>query len=123
MKRKAFLRFWPVHLALAGIALLAILMVSATPAQARDSQGIALQTTPYLPTIPPSTAPAATLVVGTAGIPNTGGNPANVSPFSNLALWAVFGVLVIVLVIALFMRPTGRPPEPPPGPPGTNPPT
>jgi hypothetical protein len=39
--------------------------------------------------------------------PDTGGDTIFIDFFSNLALWAVFGVLLVVLLIALVTRPAG----------------
>lgn len=104
MKRNTFLRHWPVTLALAGIALIAILALGSTPVQAfQKAQSQSLQATPPAPTVPAATVPVATVIV-----PNTGGsNTFIVNFFSNWAIWAVLGVLVIVVLVALIARPRG----------------
>jgi hypothetical protein len=103
MKKNKFLRYWPLTLILAGIALIAVLAVSSTPAQAiASNQSSALQETP-----PVSTLPVPTVIVPTVIIPETGGDTIFVDFFSGWVLWAVLGLLVIVLLIALIARPSG----------------
>lgn len=98
MKKNRFLRYWPVTLILAGIALVTVLVVSSTPAQAiAGNPSGALQETP----------PAVTVVPPTVIIPETGGDTIFVDFFSNWVLLAVLGALVIVLLIALIARPRG----------------
>lgn len=103
MERNNLLRPWPLTLSLAGLALFLFLVVSSSSAQAyshnRDS---ALQAT-----LPPSTAPAATLVGPTVVIPDTGGDTAYVGFFASWVLWVVLGLLALVLLVTLVMRPRG----------------
>jgi hypothetical protein len=97
MKKNNLLRYWPLTLILAGIALFAVLVASSTSAQAiAGDRSSALQETP-----PVVTVPAATVI-----IPQTG-DTIFVNFLSNWALWAVLGILVIVLLIALVARPAG----------------
>ena len=103
MKKNRFLRYWPLTLILAGIALMTILVVSSTPAQAiAGNHGSALQATP-----PVLTLPAPTVIVPTVIIPETGGDTVIIDFFSGWVLWAVLGLLLIVLLIALAARPSG----------------
>jgi hypothetical protein len=97
MKKNNLLRYWPLTLTLAGIALFAVLVASSTPAQAiAGDRSSALQETPPVVTVP----------VATVIIPQTG-DTIFVNFLSNWALWAVLGILVIVLLIALVARPGG----------------
>jgi hypothetical protein len=105
MKGKNLSRYWPLTLLLAGLALFLLLLIGSSPVQAgNSSQGSALTATI---TIPPSTAPAATLVGPTVVIPQTGGETAYGDFFSSWVLWVVLGLLLIVLLVALVMRPRG----------------
>lgn len=98
MKKNRVLRYWPVMLILASIALVTVLVVSSTPAQAiGGNQNSALQETPPVPTV----------IVPTVIIPETGGDTVFVDFFSSWVLWAVLGLLVIVLLVALIARPSG----------------
>lgn len=103
MRTNNLIRFWPVTLLLAGVTLLAVLAASSSPAQATAGErNQALQETPP----PVITVPAVTVIV-----PETGGDTIIVDFFSNWALWAVLGILVIVLFIALLARPGGPDPH------------
>lgn len=98
MKKNNLLRYWPLTLTLAGIALFAVLVASSTPAQAiAGDRSSALQETPPVVTVP----------VATVIIPQTGDDTIFVNFLSNWSLWAVLGILVIVLLIALVARPGG----------------
>lgn len=103
MKKNNLLRYWPLSLILAIIALLAVLVVSSTPAQAISShEGVALQ----------ETQPAVTVVAPTVVVPVTdGGDTIIIDFFSSWVFWAIIGLLVVVFLFALVIRPRSTQPD------------
>jgi len=99
MKKNNLLRYWPITLILAGIALMAVLIVSSTPALASSDGRSALQET-----LPPATVPPATLPAPTVIIPETGGDTIIVDFFSSWLFWVIVGILLIGTLVALFGR-------------------